>query len=105
MTSKPSELILAEALADFTLKIAAPIAWHDGQEGWPKRIWGGTCFFLRFASGIIGVTANHVVEALQRAIADNPNTICQIRTSKPIDFLGLIVARCNIWDIATFYVS
>jgi len=101
----PAELALAEALADFTLKVATPIAWHDRKEGWPKRIYGGTCFFLRFASGIIGVTANHVVEALQKAIADNSNTVCQIRTSKPIDLLGLIVDRCPRWDIATFRVS
>ena len=43
----------------------------------PKRIYGGTCFFLQFASGIVGVTANHVIEALHKAVSDNYNTVCQ----------------------------
>jgi hypothetical protein len=101
----PAELGLTKALADFTLKVATPIAWHDGKQGWPKRFYGGTCFFLRFANGIIGVTANHVVEALQKAIADNANTVCQLRTSRPIDLASLIIDRCPEWDIATFRVS
>ena len=105
MKVSPAELTLAKALADFTLKVATPIAWHDRKQGWPKRIYGGTCFFLRFENGIIGVTANHVVELLQKAIADNANTVCQIRTSKPIDLPSLIIDRCPEWDIATFRVS
>ena len=68
MKGGPAELALAEALADFTLKVATPINWHDRKEGWPKRVYGGTCFFLRFTNGIIGVTANHVLEALQMAL-------------------------------------
>jgi hypothetical protein len=101
----PAELALAKALADFTLKVATPIAWHDRKQGWPKRIYGGTCCFLRFANGIIGVTANHVLEALQKAIADNANTVCQLRTSKPIDLPTLIIDRSPELDIATFGVS
>jgi hypothetical protein len=100
-----AELALAEALADFTLRVATPIVWHDRKEGWPKRIYGGTCFFLQFATGTIAVTANHVLEALQKAIADNSNTVCQIRTSKPIDLLGLVVDRCFERDIATIRIS
>ncbi len=66
---------------------------------------GGTCFFLRFANGIIGVTANHVMEALQKAVADNSDIVCQIRTSKPLDLLGLITDRCLESDIATLRIS
>lgn len=102
---KSDELTLAKELANFTLKVATPIAWHDRKEGWPKRIYGGTCFFLRFATGIVGVTANHVVDALQNAIAGNPNIVCQIRTSKPVHLPSLIIDRCTKCDIATFRVS
>jgi hypothetical protein len=105
VSNSPAEMALAEALTDFTLKVANPIVWHNRREGWPRRIYGGTCFFLRFASGLVGVTANHVVEALEKAIADNCHTVCQIRTSKPVDLPNLIIDRCSELDIATFFVS
>ena len=105
MKFSPAELALAEAVSDFTLKVASPIIWHDTTAGWPRRIYGGTCFFLRFASGIVGVTANHVMEALQNAIVRNRKTICQIRTSRPVDLPGLVIDRCSERDIATFRVS
>lgn len=105
MKGNPSEQALAKALADFTEKVATPIIWHDPKEGWPRRIYGGTCFFLRFAHDIIGVTANHVVGALEKAVDGNSNTICQIRTSMRIDLPSLIIDHCPEWDIATFRVS
>jgi hypothetical protein len=69
LKGSPAELALAEAVPDFTLKVASPIIWHDPTASWPRRIYGGTCFFLRFANGIIGVTANHMVEALQNVLS------------------------------------
>ena len=105
MKGRPDELGLAETLTDFTLKVANPIIWHDRTAGWPRPIYGGTCFFLRFPNGIIGVTANHVMEALQNAIVGNCNTICQIRTSKPLDLPNLVIDRCSDRDIVTFRVS
>lgn len=112
MQGSPSKLAIAEELANLTEKVAAPIIWHDPYEGWPRRIYGGTCFFLRFAHGIIGVTADHVVGELQKAIDGNSNTICQIickkkdiRTSTLVDLPGLIIDRSHGWDIATFRVS
>ena len=101
----PDEMKAAEAIANFTLKVATPIVWHNRKQGWPKPIKGGTCFFLRFEDAVVGVTANHVVEALEAAIAANPNTVCQIRTSKPVDLPGLVIARCADLDIATFCAS
>jgi len=105
MSANLEDKAVAAALADLTLKVATPIAWHDRKEGWPKRIFGGTCFFLRFPNGILGITANHVVEALERAIADNRDTVCQIRTSKPLALPDLLIDRCPEWDIATFMIS
>jgi len=66
---------------------------------------GGTCFFLRFERGIIGVTANHVVNAYESAAAANPNTVCQLRNSPAFDLVGAIIARDAARDIATFAVS
>jgi hypothetical protein len=103
---------MAKELANLTEKVATPIIWHDPTEGWPRRIYGGTCFFLRFADSIVGVTADHVVGELQKAIDGNSNTICQIickkteiRTSTSVDLPGLIIDRSHGWDIATFRVS
>lgn len=101
----PDEMKAAETLANLTLKVATPLVWHDRKQGWPKPLKGGTCFFLRFEDGVIGVTANHVVESLEAATATNSNTVCQVRTSKPVDLPGLIVDRCADLDIATFRVS
>ena len=114
MQGSPPELTMAKELANLTEKVATPIIWHDPTEGWPRRIYGGTCFFLRFAPGIIGVTANHVVGAMEKAVDSNSNTICQIlgarrppqtRASTRIDLPCLIIDRCPEWDIATFRVS
>lgn len=105
MKGDPNELALVEELTSFTLKVANPIIWHDRKAGWPRRIYGGTCFFLRFADGIIGVTASHVVESLKQETAGNCNIVCQIRTSKPIDLASLVIDSCSKQDIATFRVS
>jgi hypothetical protein len=98
-------MALAQALADFTLKVATPIVWYDGKERCPKRLYGGTCCFMRFSSGIVGVTACHVVETFKTALAENSNTVCQIRTSRPVALLDLIIDKCPELDIATFGVS
>jgi len=66
---------------------------------------GATCFFLRFESGVVGITANHVVDAFEGAVATNPNTICQLRNSPIFDLPAAIIARDAKRDIATFAVS
>jgi hypothetical protein len=94
-----------EEVAALMLQVARPLIWHDRTEGWPKRLDGGTCFFLRFERGIIGVTANHVISAYESAVAANPNTVCQLRNSPAFDLAGAIIARDSARDIATFAVS
>jgi hypothetical protein len=66
----PQEQALHEEIASLTLRVARPLIWHDRTEGWPKLLHGGTCFFLRFERGIIGVTANHVISGLQKRCCD-----------------------------------
>jgi hypothetical protein len=92
-------------VAVLTLKVARPLIWHDRTKGWPKRLDGATCFFLRFHEGVISVTANHVVSAFESAVAANPNTVCQLRESPVFDLLAAIIARDGTRDIATFTVS
>lgn len=67
-----------------------------------ERLDGATCFFLRFDSGIISVTANHVVSAFESAVAGNANTVCRLRNSPGFDLLGAIIARDAARDIAIF---
>ncbi len=105
MRGSPDEMVLAQALANFTQQVAVPIIWHDAASGWPRTVYGATCFFVRFPHGIIGITADHVIGALQLAMIKNPNIICQLRTSKAVDLLDLVVDRCPQWDIATFRIS
>lgn len=98
--------ILAEhkVIAELTLQVARPLIWHDRTQGWPKRLNGATCFFLRFHRGIVGVTANHVIDLYESAVARNPNTVCQLRNSPAFDLSAAIIARDAARDIATFSV-
>lgn len=91
-------------VAALTLQVARPLIWHDRTEGWPKRLNGATCFFLRFEAGIVGVTANHVISAYKSAVEANPNTVCQLRNSPAFDLEAAIIARDAARDIATFAV-
>jgi hypothetical protein len=101
----PETQAVHEQVAALTLRVARPLIWHDRTQGWPKRLDGATCFFLRFANGIVGVTANHVVDAFESALAANPNTVCQLRNSPAFNLPAAIIARDAARDIATFAVA
>ena len=92
-------------IAALTLGAARPLIWHDRTESSPKRLRGATCFFLRFETQVVGVTADHVVKAYLSAVAENPATVCQLRTSQPFDLAAAIIARNEAQDVATFAVS
>ena len=104
LPSPPDQMVAARAAAQM-LQVARPLIWHDRTAGWPKRVDGATCFCLRFAGGIVGVTANHVVMAFESAFARNPKLICQIEASPALDLMQAIIARDEDRDIATFRVS
>src|SRR6266446_5555759 len=101
----PEIRAVLDEVAALTLQVARPLIWHDRTEGWPKRLDGATCFFLRFERGIIGVTANHVISAYESAVAANPNIVCQLRNSPAFDLASAIIARDAARDVATFRVS
>src|SRR5690348_3651066 len=104
MKVTPTTQAVLDEVAALMLRVARPIIWHDRTKGWPKRVDGATCFFLRFDRGIVGVTANHVVSAFERDVAANPKLVCQLRISPAFDLLGAIIARDAARDIATFAV-
>jgi hypothetical protein len=50
-----------EQIAAAGLRYARPICWLDNAKTFPKEIVGASSFVLRFATGLVGVTAAHVV--------------------------------------------
>ena len=93
-----------DVLAALTLRIARPLIWHDRTAPLPKAIFGGTCFFLRFESGIVGVTANHVLEVYEKIRSESTSIACQLRTI-PFDPIAALIDRDAERDIATFRAS
>jgi hypothetical protein len=100
----PEMQAMRDEVAALMLRVARPLIWHDPSVGWPRKVDGATCFFLRFERGIVGVTADHVVSAYERAAEANPRIICQLRISPRFDLLGAIIARDPKRDIVTFAV-
>jgi hypothetical protein len=98
------EMELLNEVAVHTLKIARPLIWHDVHEPWPKRLCGGTCFILRFDLGLVGITANHVIEVFEEERTRSAGIVSFLRTV-PIDLTGTIIDRDRNLDIATFSVT
>jgi hypothetical protein len=44
----PDEMALHKQVADLTIAVARPLICFNTREEWPKRLYGGTCFILRF---------------------------------------------------------
>ncbi len=91
-------------VSDFTLRLSTPIYWHDRQEPFPKRIRGGTCFVLRFDSGLIGITAAHVLRVYEATRREVHNLVCQLRLTKFTLHQAIIECDDDL-DIATFRVT
>jgi hypothetical protein len=86
------------------LRYARPICWHDNNRTFPKEIIGASCFILRFSTGLVGVTAAHVVRAFQKAMAATPSLVCQLHLM-PFDLDGALIDIDDDLDIATFAIS
>lgn len=98
------ERALHQAISNLTLKIARPLIRYNDKKSWPKLLSGGSCFILRFDCGLIGVTANHVVEVFEADREENVSNTCQLRTVR-FDLLNKIIDRNTDLDIATFSVT
>ena len=86
------------------LRYGRPICWHDDDKPFPKDVTGASCFFLRFSTANIGVTAAHVVRQYQRARTAIPSLICQLHLM-PFNLEGALIDTDDTLDIATFSIS
>ncbi len=100
----PDEQSMYEKVGNLTMRIARPLIWNDDLEAWPKILHGGTCFILRFDTGLIGVTAEHVIGAFEDLKRIRNDITCLIRTV-PINLIESIVDCNTELDIATFKVT
>ncbi len=91
-------------IADLTKQVARPLLWHDVREPWPKKLTGASCFTLGFEDGLVGVTANHVIAALESAQAQSERIVCLLRTAV-LDLPAVLIDRSEVLDIATFEVT
>ena len=100
----PQEMPLIKAVADLTMKVARPLLWYDVRASWPTYLPGATCFILRFNTGLIGVTADHVITAFEKAKRQAGETVSLLRTAH-FDLSGAIIDRDAELDLATFSVT
>lgn len=91
-------------ISNFTLRVCTPIYWHDRQQPFPKDVQGASCFFLRFDQRVVGITADHVVDAYHAARAQTPTLVSQVRLA-PFDLDTALIDRDRSLDLATFAVS
>jgi hypothetical protein len=92
------------AIAEHTLQVARPLLWHDPRTPWPKVLAGASCFILRFPDGLVGVTANHVIVALELEQRQTNRLVCLLRTTV-VNLPEVIIDRSPSLDIATFSVT
>jgi hypothetical protein len=100
----PQEMAVYTEVTALTQKVARPLVWHDLREPYPKCLLGGTCFILRFRARLVGITAAHVIRALEDAKRKTTNIECLLRTV-PFDISSAIIARDHELDIVTFGVT
>src|SRR6516165_6786422 len=103
MTTEDANAFLEE-IAAAGLRYARPICWHDNAKTFPKAIVGASCFVLRFATGLVGVTAAHVVREFQKAKGTTPSLVCQLHLMS-LDLNGALIDIDDGLDIATFAIS
>jgi hypothetical protein len=63
-----------------------------------------SCFVLRFADRLVGVTAAHVVREFQKAKATTPSIVCQLHLM-PFDLEAALINIDDGLDVATFAIS
>jgi hypothetical protein len=93
-----------DEISQFTLRVCTPIYWHDRAAPFPKDVRGASCFFLRFDDRIIGVTADHVIDAYKNELERAATLVCQVRLF-PFNLGASLIDRDHDLDIATFAVS
>jgi hypothetical protein len=95
---------LLKGIHEFVVKSCKVIFWHDGCAPAPKPLRGGCCFVLRFRNKLVGITADHVVQAYRREKARLPTLVGQL-WNIAFDLSERIIDHDTALDIATFDVS
>ncbi len=111
MTASPTipaltteERALFETLGPLMMKIARPFVWHDVAVPWPKKLRGGTCFILRFRSGPVLVTANHVIKAFEQD-KNRGSKVEMLLRGILFDVESAAIDRDEELDLATFKIT
>src|SRR5476651_201568 len=91
---------LQEAVLNLALSATAPFYWHEKDTPWPRITTGGSCFALRFADLIVGVTAAHVYREMRAAQQSQPTLTVQIGTS--LFSTNTLIDIDDDQDLATF---
>ncbi|MBS0471360.1 MAG: hypothetical protein JSR60_09830 [Proteobacteria bacterium] len=93
---------LRRAVDDYTLQLGRPLYWHSGAAR--GDIVGASCFIMKFADRLVGVTADHVIALFLNAKQQNPKLICQM-SDAVVDLEERLIDRNEELDIATFSVD
>jgi hypothetical protein len=99
----PDQLERATAISQLMLPHCISLFWHDASARWPRRIRGGSCCILHIADRLIGVTAAHVIEELQKDRSTTPGLVCQLGGAG-YDPRPFVIGWDTALDIATFSV-
>ena len=97
-------ILPAKRASELTVKVARPLFWTDSRTPWPKRLSGATCFILRFRTGLVGVTADHVIAAFEHDKCAAQKIVAMLRTA-PLDLAHVLIDRDSDLDLATFSVT
>jgi hypothetical protein len=82
-----------EEISTFTLRVCTPIYGHDRRQPFPKD-----------EERVVGITADHVLDAYYAARRQTPTLVCQVRLAE-LDLDAALIDRDQRLDLATFSVS
>jgi hypothetical protein len=98
--AEPRAPSVQRAVLNLARSATAPLYWHEKDTPWPRDVTGGSCFALRFADLIVGVTAAHVYREMRAAQQSQPTLTVQIGTS--LFSTNTLIDIDDDQDLATF---
>lgn len=95
---------LADVCREILKNCCAPIYWFDRNDPERKIINNGTVTFVQTSDVLIGITAAHVIDGLQRDVSNGDIQI-QIMNAVVNDLLERIICTSSKYDLVTFLVD
>ena len=102
--TKEDAAAFRETISKAGLRYGRPIYWHDAARPFPKDVTGASCFFLRFSTTCVGVTAAHVVRKYLDAKTAVSTLVCQLQMAQ-FDLEAALIDIDDSQDIATFSIT